>query len=554
MPRSLLERIAESRPMRPLWKAVTAGVRAVAPYRLDTALRTMAVSPDGAVTEHRPDTGVALTSLRTLSRLHEPTRACVWKRIRQVQSMGWEIVAREPTKVGATLAVKQGKEYFSTNGLLGGPGVRFRAFVAELLEDLLTLDAICLYRRPTLGEKQFQVELVDPTTIRLLSSDKGRLPEPPANAYVQIIQGKEVGRWSREQMYYEMLNPRSDSLYGMSPVEILITVVQGSLRSALWNIAWFTDSNIPAGMLGVPQDWTPQQIKEYMEYFNSLLVGNAGKRQGVVATFVGTEYKPFVQPKDMQFERFQLWLLKLTCALFDINPAVIGFAGDTYKVAQEEQISAAKLWGLQPLLLFLKELFDDILANDCGRPEVEWKWESLEHEDALKQAQSDTAYGTEYFTINEVRKKRGADPIEGGLCDSLFTLSPQGLVVLGSTEEEIPTDVYQLPIISLRGEAPQQSLGGKTPPKDEGDAEDNAATKAVAELRAYRRKALRSLKKGASLSVSFTPDVLAPEFVAYIGKMLEGAEGASDAEQIFAFAEEIARMATRFVGGTDHAV
>jgi hypothetical protein len=389
--------------------------------------------------DYRDGSAVTFSVLRRLSEWHEPSRACIWKRIRQVQAVEWEIVARPAVAKATagrqeagttTAAVERARAFFSTRGGLGGPGMRFRHFIAQVIEDLLVLDAVALYRRPG-ADGLPSVEVVDAATIRPLLDERGYRPRPPAPAFEQWVQGRRTGEWTADELRYEMMNPRSCSPYGLSPLECLIATVEGSLRAQSWNLSWFSDSNLPPGMLECPADWTPRQIKEFSEYWDALLSGDPGGGHRLRRTPAGVKFTPFAQRNEMQFERFQQWLLRITCALFDLNPAVLGFAGETYKVAQEGQIEAAKLWGLQPLLGFLKEVFDDILAEDLGAPGLEFRWASLEQPDELRAAQVEETYGTTYFTINEVRRKRGAAPIEGGLGDALFAVTPSGVVELG---------------------------------------------------------------------------------------------------------------------------
>ena len=443
--------------------------------------------------DYREGSPVTFSTLRTLSELHEPSRACIWKRIRQVQAVEWEIAARSGAGRANGAALERARTFFSTRGGLGGPGMRFRHFIAQVIEDLLVLDAVVLYRRPNRAGDIFSIEVIDGATITPLLDERGYRPLPPAPAFEQWVQGRRVGEWTADEMRYEMMNPRSCSPYGLSPLECLVATVEGSLRAQAWNLTWFSESDLPPGMLECPADWTPRQIKEFSEYWDALLSGESGGGHRLRRTPAGVKFTPFAQRNEMEFERFQQWLLRITCALFDLNPAVLGFAGETYKVAQEEQIEAAKQWGLQPLLGFLKEVFDDILAEDLRQPELEFRWAPLEREDELRAAQVEQTYGTTYFTINEVRRKRGAPPIEGELGDALFAITGDGLVTLGRASS------------------------------------DEAVGK---ELRRWRRKAINDLKRDGRVG-DFHSDVIPDQMRKEIAAALAGAEDAEAVREAF---------------------
>lgn len=443
--------------------------------------------------DYRDGSAVTFSTLRRLSELHEPSRACIWKRIRQVQAVEWEIAPRAGNGRANGAALERARTFFSTRGGLGGPGMRFRHFIAQVIEDLLVLDAVALYRRPNRGGDTYSIEVIDAATIRPLLDERGYRPMSPAPAFEQWVQGRRVGEWTADEMRYEMMNPRSCSPYGLSPLECLIATVEGGLRAQSWNLNWFSDSDLPPGILECPADWTPRQIKEFSEYWDALLSGQAGGGHRLRRTPAGVKFTPLAQRSEMQFAEFQQWLLRITCALFDLNPAVLGFAGETYKVAQEEQIETAKLWGLQPLLGFLKEVFDDIIAEDLRLPGLEFRWAPLEEDDLLRAAQADQTYGTTYFSINEVRCKRGAPPIEGGLADALFAITPSGVVELGRV------------------------------------ASDDAIAK---ELRRWRRKAVNDLKRDGRVG-GFHSDVIPEQMREEIGAALEGASAIEEIRATF---------------------
>jgi len=371
---------------------------------------------------------ISFETLRILSVAYPVARACIWRRIRQALAVDWEITPREGAKI-SDAAAAEAKEFFSTHGGLGGPGMRVRHFISSVLEDLLVLDAVVLYRLPTRGKKTHSLLLVAPETIRILADEKGWLPLPPDPAYKQYIQGREMGSWSSQEMRYEMMNPRSITPYGLAPLECLVTIVEAAIRSELWNLEWFTSGNLPEGLILMPKDWTPEQGREFMTYWDSTLQGDVGKRQ-TIRLAPETGFKEFKGRGDMQFERLQSWLAALTCAIFDINPTTIGLSAQVYKYAQEGQIDIARLWGLQPLLQFLKELFDDILATDLEMPEMEFRFSDLEEEDALAVAQTNDLLLGKVKTVNEIRQEQGLEAMEGPWTDSLFIMGFGGPVAL----------------------------------------------------------------------------------------------------------------------------
>jgi hypothetical protein len=39
-----------------------------------------------------------------------------------------------------------------------------------------------------------------------------------------------------------------------------------ALRRQLWQLDYFTEGSIPDALIGVPQSWTPDQIRQFQDY------------------------------------------------------------------------------------------------------------------------------------------------------------------------------------------------------------------------------------------------------------------------------------------------
>ena len=87
-----------------------------------------------------------------------------------------------------------------------------------LLEDLFVLDAPTIYPRMNRGGTLYALELVDGATIKRILDGTGRTPTPPDPAYQQVIKGLPAVDYSRDELLYLPRNPRTNRVYGYSPV------------------------------------------------------------------------------------------------------------------------------------------------------------------------------------------------------------------------------------------------------------------------------------------------------------------------------------------------
>ena len=44
-------------------------------------------------------------------------------------------------------------------------------------------------------------------------------------------------------------------------------------------LAYYTEGNTPEALIGVPQDWSPAQIRDFQDYWDSLTSGNSAAKR-----------------------------------------------------------------------------------------------------------------------------------------------------------------------------------------------------------------------------------------------------------------------------------
>jgi hypothetical protein len=198
---------------------------------------------------------------------------------------------------------------------------------------------------------------------------------------------------------------------GNSPVEQIIVTVNTVLQRQASQLFHFGIGNIPAGILTAPEGWTPDQILQYQDYFDSRLSGNVGEKQKVIWAPAGTEYKAF---KDAPLkDEFDEWLARIVCFAFSLPPTPFIKAMNRSSAEQADQTALEE--GREPMLRWWKRIADEVIADELDCPDLVWSWEPADDIDPKIQSDiDDRRIRNGSATINEVRARYGDDPLPAG--------------------------------------------------------------------------------------------------------------------------------------------
>lgn len=311
----------------------------------------------------------------------------------------------------------------------------WNTWLRMLLEDLFVVDAPTLYRRRTRGGKLYSLEQIDGTTIRRVLDDSGRTPEDPNDtAYQQWLHGVPAVNYKASDLFYRPRNKRIHKMYGYSPVEQIIMTLNIALRRQVWQLNFFTEGNMPAALIGVPEEWTPDQIRIFQEWFDNILAGNTGERRRArfVPSAVGKTYIP-TQESEL-FGKAEEWLARVTCFAFSISPQPFLQMMNRATAQTAQQESAAT--GLAPIQNWVKSLMDDILAEEFGSEDLEFIWRGDDELDPVKRQQITTAYvNGGLLPVNEARVDMGKEPYDDPRYDEPMFMTSNGLAPMSLTTD-----------------------------------------------------------------------------------------------------------------------
>jgi hypothetical protein len=274
-----------------------------------------------------------------------------------------------------------------------------------LLEDLLVIDAPTVYIRSTLGGDVFALEPIDGATIKRVLDPRGRTPAAPDVAYQQIIKGLPVTDYHLDELIYKPRNPRVHKVYGFSPVEQMLVIVNIGLRRQAHQLAFYTAGNIPDMIMAAPAAWTTEQIKAFQKYWDTMMSGDLEARRKM--RMVPGDLKPMaLRPESSLFDQFDEWIARVICYCFSLPPNA--FVKQQNRATAESAQEAALEEGLSPLMEWQVRFMNRIIRKAWKTTQYVFAWLDEQDVDPLIQAQVDHIYVTDGVRLpNEIRDDHG---------------------------------------------------------------------------------------------------------------------------------------------------
>src|SRR5690606_13531779 len=115
----------------------------------------------------------------------------------------------------------------------------------------------------------------------------------------------------------------------------------------------------------------PDQLTQWQNAWDAMFSGDPTFQRKIKFLPEGMNWNPIKKPGEMEFERFEKWLLLNTCSVMEVAPQAIGFQFERGKGATETEWEIGKERGLYPTANLLKEVFDEIIQEDMGMDHLE---------------------------------------------------------------------------------------------------------------------------------------------------------------------------------------
>lgn len=349
----------------------------------------------------RATEGISFDDLRKLADAYDIVRLAIERRKDQLAALDFLIQTRDDGKQN-----RKAKNIFNFLRYPDKDNLQdWSTWLRMIVEEMLVIDAPAIWPLMSKGGDVLSLRILDGATIHRLIDQFGMTPQPPSPAYQQIIKGIPAVNFSRDELIYRPRNVRVNKIYGFSPVEQIIITINIALRRQTTQLAWFTESNIPMGIIGVPESWSPDQIEQFQKYWDAIFSGDLFNKSKIKFVPPASKYQPFKEP-DLKNE-FDEWLARVVCFAFSLPPTA--FVKQQNRSTAEAANETALEEGLGPLKQYIKVLMDYILDRYFKAPELEFVWQIGETEqDPLTKSQIHSTYvASNIMTVDEVRQELG---------------------------------------------------------------------------------------------------------------------------------------------------
>lgn len=345
--------------------------------------------------------------------------------------LGYRIKTRdtnkEPTRAEKKW-IEQMESLINRTGVTENPRGRddFETFLKKLAFDMLVYDQTCFEVVPDRRGRPVEWYAIDAASVRIADSASTFVDEDKTKAtrYVQVYDGMVITEYNQEDLCFGVRNPRSDLRvygYGTSELEMLVPAITSLLWAWEYNQKFFSQGSAAKGIINFKGTIPEKSLQAFRRQWYAQLSSVANAWRTPITNSEDLQWINLQQSsRDMEFNAWMDFLIKVCCAMYCMDPAEINFKyGNTgqksglQEASNKEKITESKERGLRPLLRFLAR---------CINKNIIWPLnESFEFDfvglDAMTRedlAKLNTSRVKTYRTVDELRAEDDLEPLPDG--------------------------------------------------------------------------------------------------------------------------------------------
>jgi hypothetical protein len=309
----------------------------------------------------------------------------------------------------------------------------FDNFIKKIVDDSLTMDQVCAEVIPYRNFEPAYFQANDAATYRIASpnQDDPRIinlnGKDYAPKYVQIWMNSIIAEFYPWELMFGIRNPSSairSNGYGRSELEDLIQITTAIMNGDSYNSNFFKNGSSPKGLMMIKGgNVNKDRLNEFRRDFTGMMAGTANSHKTMILDAEKYDWVDLHKSnRDMEFSKFQEYLIKIFCAVYKISPEEIGFQLEGSKGGgglgndggkDEKEYSISK--GLKPLLTEIQQWINKWIIYPKTNGKFEFQFSGLEIESATQEEERLTKAAVVYMTVDEVRKEKGLKPLPGGM-------------------------------------------------------------------------------------------------------------------------------------------
>lgn len=277
--------------------------------------------------------------------------------------------------------------------------------------------------------EQLQKLMIENMIARGISPEEAKRKGNKPYRYVQVVRGQVVAAWSEDWFVFEAANPTidpEDNGYAMGELEMLIQIITAHLYAEAHNRNFFVQGIGTKGLLHIKgENISRAQLEAFKrQWFNQISNTRNAFRPPIIGMADEVKWVPLAQSnREMEFEQWMNYLIRICCAVYQIDPAEINF--DISKVntstlnesSNETRIKSSRDKGLKPLLDYIQNMVNNnILPRWNPEYAKNYRFEFVGLDAETRQQEIDRLEKETrvWKTINEARIEMGKAPLEDG--------------------------------------------------------------------------------------------------------------------------------------------
>jgi hypothetical protein len=378
------------------------------------------VAQNQAYAQKRTPNALPYSQLYYFATYYDLARLLIERRKNQIAKLEWNIQPRDQKK-------KQDARCDQIAAFLRRPdGENFwQQWIKKLLNDMIVYDAAFIYPLVDQRGRLLSLEVPDGTTFKFLIDERGLTPKAPWPAYQQILKGVPGFNFTRDELFFMPFNPTNERVGGYSVIEQIVVTITMALSNQASQLSYFTNGATPDMILSVPEGWTPAQVKEFKQWWDSLLQGNLQQRRGTMFVFNGMN--PINTKEAVIKTPLDEWIARVMCFAFGISPAP--FVAQMNRATAESAAEQAKEEGIGPVMDWVRAVMDHIIDVCFGASDLSFRWQEEDETDPKTKAETnEIKFRNGALKLNEWREQDGLDPDPNG--NELMIVTASGATLL----------------------------------------------------------------------------------------------------------------------------
>jgi hypothetical protein len=296
-------------------------------------------------------------------------------------------------------------------------------FGRKLLRDSMTYDQACFEVVTTRRGEVCDFYAVDGASIRLAEAPLGYNPHADAKRarYVQVYDETVIAEFPSDALCFGIRNPNTSlrtNGYGESEIEQMVAVVTALLFNFSWNTKAFSQGTAARGILNLRGNVPDAQLDAFRRSWYQMLSGVSNAFRTPVISHDDVQWINLqTSNRDMEFAAWMDWLVKVACAIYQIDPAEINFvygnsgqASTMFAASASERATASRDRGLRPLLRSMAGWLNRYVVTRLD-PRLRLEFTGLNDRSVDQDADLQKKQVSYLKTVDEIRAEADLEPL-----------------------------------------------------------------------------------------------------------------------------------------------